>query len=65
MLTCSFLFVPLNNQVTYFPDTDDGDSRFEYFKEVVRVERLDKVLANFTGDLEGIGIAFLTVCHDC
>ncbi len=46
--------------ITYFPDTDAGDARFEYFKQVVSIERLDKVLTPFTSDLSKVGVALIT-----
>lgn len=46
--------------ITYFPDTDAGDARFEYFKQVVSIEGLDKVLAPFTSDLSQVGVALFT-----
>lgn len=33
--------------VTYFPDDDLGNARFEYFKQVVSLESLDKVFAKY------------------
>lgn len=48
--------------ITYFPDSDAGDERFEYFKQVVRIEKLDKLLANFTDDMSGVGVALFTFC---
>jgi len=50
-----------NTAVTYFPYDADGDARFEYFKQVVSVEKLDTVLAPFTGDMKGVGVALITV----
>lgn len=46
--------------ITYFPDTDLGDARFDYFKQVVSLESLDMVLAPFTSNLGGIGVALIT-----
>jgi AGZA family xanthine/uracil permease-like MFS transporter len=37
-----------DTSVTYFPNTEDGDARFDYFKQVVRVEPLENLLANYT-----------------
>jgi len=45
--------------ITYFPDTEDGDARFEYFKQVVNVEPMSKILANFTSDLHAAGLALV------
>lgn len=49
-----------NTAITYFPDTDAGDARFEYFKQVVSVEGLDKVLVPFTNELSQVGVALVT-----
>lgn len=46
--------------ITYFPDNDVGDARFEYFKQIVSIEPLDKVLAPFTNELGEIGVALVT-----
>lgn len=46
--------------ITYFPDTPAGDERFEYFKQVVSIEGMDKVLAPFTNELNSIGVALVT-----
>jgi adenine/guanine/hypoxanthine permease len=52
-----------DTSVTYFPDTPAGDARFEYFKQVVSIEKLDKVLAPFTNDLKNVGIALFTFLY--
>lgn len=49
--------------ITYFPDTPAGDARFEYFKQVVSVEKLDKILAPFTSELSEIGVALITFLY--
>ena len=46
--------------VTYFPDNEIGDARFEYFKQVVSIEGLDRVLAPFTNELNQVGVALVT-----
>jgi AGZA family xanthine/uracil permease-like MFS transporter len=33
--------------VSYFPDDEGGDSRFEYFKQIASIESLDKVFAKY------------------
>jgi AGZA family xanthine/uracil permease-like MFS transporter len=50
-----------NSPFTYFPDTPVGDERFDYFKQVVSVEKLDKLLVNFTSDLNDAGVALFTL----
>ena len=52
-----------NTAITYFPNTDEGDARFEYFKQVVRIEELDKLLANFANDFSGVGVALFTFLY--
>jgi AGZA family xanthine/uracil permease-like MFS transporter len=52
-----------NTAITYFPDTDAGDERFEYFSQVVSIEGLDKVLAPFTSDISQIGVALVTFLY--
>ena len=52
-----------NSSFTYFPDTELGDARFEYFKQVVSIEKLDKLLLNFTNDLSDAGVALFTFLY--
>lgn len=52
-----------NTSLTYFPDTKLGDERFDYFKQVVSIERLDKLMVNFTGDLGDAGVALFTFLY--
>ena len=52
-----------NTSITYFPDTDLGNDRFDYFKQVVSIEKLDKLLVNFTGDLSDAGVALFTFLY--
>jgi AGZA family xanthine/uracil permease-like MFS transporter len=33
--------------VTYFPDNDDGNARFEYFKQIVSIEKLDLIAGKY------------------
>lgn len=49
-----------NTAVTYFPDTPDGDARFEYFKQVVRIEGLDMLVTPFSSDLASVALPLLT-----
>ncbi|CAB9496754.1 Adenine/guanine permease AZG1 [Seminavis robusta] len=49
--------------ITYFPDTPAGNERFEYFKKVVSIEPLDKLLANYTSDLGSVGVALFTFLY--
>lgn len=40
-----------NTAITAFPDTGFGDLKYDYFKKVVSVEKLDKITGQFTTDL--------------
>jgi len=64
-IVCGILFVTFiswfrNTAVSFFPDTDKGDERFDYFKQVVNIEPLNMVLANYSGDLKGAILALIT-----
>jgi len=49
--------------ITYFPYTDEGNARFEYFKQVVRVEPVNDLVGNFTNDLKGVVVALITFLY--
>mmetsp|Transcript_5420 Transcript_5420/g.7100 ORF Transcript_5420/g.7100 Transcript_5420/m.7100 type:complete len:562 (-) Transcript_5420:65-1750(-) len=49
--------------ITYFPDTDAGDDRFDYFKKVVDIAPLNLILTPFTSDLSGAGLALFTMLY--
>jgi hypothetical protein len=49
--------------VTYFPDDALGDARFDYFKKVVNIEPLDKLLAPYTSDMSDVGVALFTFLY--
>jgi hypothetical protein len=49
--------------VTYFPDSALGDARFDYFKKVVNIEPLDKLLVPYTSDMGDVGIALFTFLY--
>jgi adenine/guanine/hypoxanthine permease len=49
--------------VSFFPDTDEGDARFDYFKQVARVEPLSKLLVNYSGDLKEVVVALITFLY--
>lgn len=53
-----------NSLITYFPDTDAGNARFDYFSKVVSFEPVNLLLLNFTGDVNaviGVLITFLYI----
>ena len=65
---CGIMFVTIvswfrHTAVSYFPDTDEGDARFDYFRQVVRVEPLRMVVANYTGNLGEVFVAMITFLY--
>lgn len=52
-----------NSLITYFPDTDAGNARFEYFSKVVSLEPVNLLLFNFTGDLRTVAEALITFLY--
>ena len=50
-------------EVTYFPYTEAGNARFEYFKKVVDITGLDMIIAPFTSDLANAGLALFTMLY--
>ena len=50
-----------NTAITYFPDTLAGDERFDYFKQVVKVEAMDSVIGNYTDDISGTVLPIYTL----
>lgn len=49
-------------EITYFPDNEAGDKRFEYFQKVVAVESLDKVVNQFNfSELQGSAAALAVI----
>ena len=49
--------------VTYFPDDEQGNARFDYFKKVVDITGLDMIITPFTRDLAGAGVAIVTMLY--
>mmetsp|Transcript_4894 Transcript_4894/g.5962 ORF Transcript_4894/g.5962 Transcript_4894/m.5962 type:complete len:539 (+) Transcript_4894:90-1706(+) len=49
--------------VTYFPDNDSGNARFEYFQQIVTVEPMDMITAQYTGDLKKAGLSLFTFLY--
>ena len=49
--------------VTYFPDTPEGDARFDYFQQVVNVEGMSSILTPFTQELSEVGVALITFLY--
>ena len=52
-----------NTSITYFPNDDVGDDRFDYFKKVVSVEKLDQLLAPYSSNLSEAGVALFTFLY--
>jgi adenine/guanine/hypoxanthine permease len=52
-----------NTAISYFPETDIGNDRFEYFRQIVRIEKLDSVVASYTKDLSHVGVALFTFLY--
>jgi hypothetical protein len=57
--TITFLSWFRGTAITYFPDTLEGNDRFDYFKKVVSVEKIDLLFANFTSDLSDVTVALI------
>ncbi|KAJ4302113.1 hypothetical protein N0V88_002249 [Collariella sp. IMI 366227] len=54
----SFLSWPRNTPFTYFPNTAEGDRRFEFFSKVVSFHPIHHTLAQQQWDLKGEGAKF-------
>ncbi|KAI9299822.1 permease family-domain-containing protein, partial [Cunninghamella echinulata] len=56
---------PRNSPITYFPHTPQGDSMFDYFKQVVTIHHMNGVLGKFNFDFQGrdIWIALITFLY--
>lgn len=52
-----------NTPVTFFPDTEAGNARFDYFKKVVDIAGVDLIIAQFTTNLQGCGLALFTMLY--
>lgn len=61
--TITFLSWFRGTAITYFPDTLEGNDRFDYFKKVVSVEKIDLLFANFTSDLSDVTVALITFLY--
>lgn len=46
--------------VSYFPDTEAGDLKFDYFKQVVNIEPINLLLANYSSDIKAALMALVT-----
>jgi len=55
-----------NTAITMFPDDSAGDAKFDYFKKIVSVEKLDMITNQFTSDLgesKDIALALITFLY--
>merc|ERR1712151_226885 len=52
-----------NSLITYFPDDDGGNARFEYFSKVVSIEPVNSLLLNYTSDLKTVAGALITFLY--
>ncbi|RYP25783.1 hypothetical protein DL767_008289 [Monosporascus sp. MG133] len=53
----SVLSWPRNTSFTYFPHTPDGESRYQFFSQVIAFHPIEKVLAVQDWDLQGLTAA--------
>ena len=58
ILAVSIVSWPRNTPFTYFDNTDAGQDRFEYFKNVVGFHPISKILAAQDWDVRGAGSEF-------
>ncbi|VUC33577.1 unnamed protein product, partial [Clonostachys rosea] len=54
MSLVSILSWPRNTSITYFPDNDDGNSRFEFFKQVVVWQPMTRTLNQLDWTFQGV-----------
>jgi AGZA family xanthine/uracil permease-like MFS transporter len=47
-----------NTSITYFPYTEEGDTRFNFFKRVITFHPIEKTLAQLDWDISGNGSQF-------
>jgi xanthine/uracil/vitamin C permease (AzgA family) len=52
-----------NTAVTYFPYTEDGDARFAYFSQVVSIEPVNLIFAQYTSNLSQVALALITFLY--
>lgn len=67
ILLVSIISWPRGTAVTYFPDSDLGDSSFNFFKQVVAFHPIQRILAVQEWDVSGyggqFGLAFITFLY--
>ena len=54
--------------ISWIPDTDasywnGNEAKFDYFKQVVSIEKMSDILVPFTSDLKSVGIALVTFLY--
>merc|ERR1712151_168959 len=52
-----------NTAITYFPDNNEGNARFEYFSKVVSIEPVNLLTLNYTNDLRTVAEALFTFLY--
>lgn len=52
-----------NTEVTFFPSDAVGDLKFDYFKKVVDITRLDLLMVPFTSELSNVALALITMLY--
>jgi AGZA family xanthine/uracil permease-like MFS transporter len=52
-----------NTVVTYFPDDDVGNARFDYFKKVVDITGLGLILTPYTSKIADAAVALITFLY--
>ena len=52
-----------DTDATLWTDDDRGQAKFDYFKQVVSIEKMSDILAPFTSDLKSVGVALVTFLY--
>merc|ERR1719232_784425 len=52
-----------NTAVTYFPDNDVGDARFDYFSKVASIEPVNLLFFNYGPLTPDVGVALITFLY--
>lgn len=52
-----------NTVLTYFPDTAEGDAKFEYFKQVISIESIDLVWLQYSWEISDVAVALITFLY--
>jgi len=52
-----------NTAVTYFPDTEEGNARFTFFSQIVALQPVNLIVAQFTSKLSNVAVALVTMLY--